>query len=178
MGLRELFRAMADFFIREKMAFAVIGAFGLQAFGYVRATRDIDFITRREYREKIIRHLESLGFDTIQKTDAFSNHVHPLGNARIDLMYVEHSTADTIFSSVQKAVFFENTELPVVSPEHLIALKLFAAHNEPKRKLRELSDIQDILRRVTVDRTVVKKCFETYGFKEKYEEIASEDTQG
>ncbi|HEX7510705.1 MAG TPA: nucleotidyl transferase AbiEii/AbiGii toxin family protein, partial [Chitinivibrionales bacterium] len=118
------------------------------------------------------------GFDTIQKTDAFSNHVHPLGNARIDLMYVENSTADTIFSSVQKAAIFENTELPVVSPEHLIALKLFAAHNEPKRKLRELSDIQEILRRVTVDRTVVRKYFETYGFKENYEEIASEDTQG
>ncbi|MDD5673309.1 MAG: hypothetical protein PHC61_04045, partial [Chitinivibrionales bacterium] len=119
MGLRELFQAMADFFKRQNMDFAVIGAFGLHALGYTRATRDIDFITRFKYQKKIITYLLSLGFETTQQTSAFSNHVHPVGDTRVDIMYVEGATADEIFSATKKALLFDKTELPVVSPEHL-----------------------------------------------------------
>jgi hypothetical protein len=175
MGLRELFRSMIDFFNRERMDFAVIGAFGLQAFGYVRATRDIDFLTRIEHQEKIVKYLSSLGFETLQRTDAFSNHLHPIGDARVDIMYVEGATADKMLSSAKKALLFGNYEVPVVSPEHLIALKLFAAHNDPQRKYREFSDIQEILRRVMVDKKVVKEYFIRYGFEEIHEEITGED---
>jgi hypothetical protein len=175
MGLRELFQSMVEFMNRQRMDYAVIGAFSLYAFGYVRATRDIDFITRMENQEKIVRFLASLGFETIQKTSAFSNHVHPLGNARVDIMYVENDTADKIFSSAKKTLLFEKIELPVVSPEHLIALKLFAAHSDPSRKFREFSDIQEVMRRTSVDRSVVRDYFKKYGFEEMYEEIAGKD---
>jgi predicted nucleotidyltransferase len=175
MGLRELFHTMVVFFSRERMDFALIGAFSLHAFGYTRATRDIDFITRIENQEKIVRYLTSLGFETIQRTTAFSNHRHPIGDSRIDFMYVDGDTAEKIFSSVQKGMVFENIELPVVSPEHLIALKLFAAHNDGERKYRELADIHEIMRRVNVDRTAVRGYFRKYGFEENYEEIAGKD---
>jgi predicted nucleotidyltransferase len=175
MGLRELFHTMVVFFSRERMEFALIGAFGLHAFGYTRATRDIDFITRIENQEKIVRHMTSLGFETLQRTTAFSNHRHPVGGSRIDFMYVEGTTADRIFSSAQKSLIFENMELPVVSPEHLIALKLFAAHNDHERKYRELADIHEIIRRVKVDRDAIREYFRKYGFEENYEEIAGKD---
>jgi hypothetical protein len=45
---------------------------------------------------------------------------------------------------------------PVTSPEHLIALKLFAALNDPERKFKELSDIEELLRVAVVDNTLVK----------------------
>jgi hypothetical protein len=175
MGLREIFEAMVDFFNRERMEYAVIGAFSLHAFGYVRATRDIDFITRLAYQKSIVKFLVSLGFETLQRTDAFSNHVHPVGNARIDIMYVENETAEKIFSSTQRSLLFEKLELPVVSPEHLIALKLFAAHSDSSRKFREFSDIQEVMKRTRVDRTVVRNYFKKYGFEDMYEEIAGKD---
>ena len=176
MGLRELFQSMVDFFNRERMEFAVIGAFGLQAIGYVRATRDIDFLTRIEYQEKIVRHLSSLGFDTVHRTTAFTNHVHPVGNTRIDVMYVEGATADTMLSSTEKAQLLGSSTVPVVSPEHLIALKLFAAHNDAQRKFREFADIQQIMRRVNVDTSVVREYFKKYGFEDFYGEISGDET--
>jgi len=88
------------------------------------------------YQKSIVKFLMSLGFETLQRTDAFSNHVHPVGNARIDIMYVENETAEKIFSSTQRSLLFEKLELPVVSPEHLIALKLFATHSDSSRKFR------------------------------------------
>lgn len=171
MGLRELFKLMLDYFSRERMEYAVIGAFSLQAFGYVRATRDIDFLTRSGYQQKIETYLLSLGFDTIQKTTAFSNHVHPLGDARIDFMYVDGVTADTLLSSAVKMVVLGSNTVPVVSPEHLIALKLFAAHNEARRKYREFSDIQELVRRVPVKPDEVKKYFDKYDFTDLFEEL-------
>lgn len=36
---------LADFFEREKLPYAVIGAFGLHAYGLTRATGDVDFVT-------------------------------------------------------------------------------------------------------------------------------------
>jgi len=156
------------------MEYAIIGAFSLHAYGYVRATRDIDFITRIENKEKIVCYLLSLGFDTIQSTSAFSNHVHPAGNARVDIMYVEGTTADKILSSARKMPVFEHIKLPIVSPEHLIALKLFAAYNEPERKFREFSDIQELIRRVDIDKTIIREYFTKYGFGDLYEEITGQ----
>ena len=175
MGLREVFVSSADFFKRERMDFAVIGAFSLRAFGYTRATRDIDLITRTEHQEKIIAYLTSLGFETIQRTTAFTNHIHPVENTRIDIMYVEGVTADKIFTAVWKGLIIEELEFPVVSPEHLIALKLFAASNDPKRKFREFADIQQILQRVKTDKKAVREYFRKYGFEGDYEEIIQDD---
>jgi predicted nucleotidyltransferase len=175
MGLREIFRTMIDFFARERIKFALIGAFGLHAFGYTRATRDIDFITSIENQETIVRYLSSLGFETLQRTTAFSNHQHPVGGARVDIMYVEGATANRIFSSAKNGIVYDDIELPVVSPEHLIALKLFAAYNDHERKYRELADIHEIMRRVQVDRNAVRSYFKKYGFEENYEEVAGKE---
>jgi len=170
-GIKGIFTTMTGFFDRERMEFAVIGAFGLHAYGYTRATRDIDFITRLENQGRIIRFLDSLGFELLQKTSAFSNHLHPLGSIRIDMMYVDGKTADAIFADIRKVTLFEKNETPVVSPEHLIALKLFAAMNDPQRKYREFADVQEIARKVDVDKEKVHQYFVKYGFEGLYEEI-------
>ena len=58
MSQRDLFKALAEMFDREKAEYAVIGAFALYAYGYMRATRDIDFAVRIEFRERAINYLE------------------------------------------------------------------------------------------------------------------------
>lgn len=65
MGMKEVFGAMVDFFNRERMDFAVIGAFGLHAYGYSRTTRDIDFLARIKSQEKIVVFLDSIGFELL-----------------------------------------------------------------------------------------------------------------
>jgi hypothetical protein len=137
---------LIGFFAKEKIDFALIGAFALQAYGYVRATGDIDFILRGEDQESAVRFLESLGYETLYRSKGFSNHVHPLTVlGRIDFIYVEGETAEKIFSGTKPLMIFEGIAAPVVRPAHLIALKVFAMKNDPGRSFREMADIQQLM---------------------------------
>lgn len=174
MTLKEQFKILTEFFNRENLEYAVIGAFALYAYGYTRATRDVDFITRIEYQDKIIGYLESLGFETLNRSEGFSNHLHSVDIVRIDLVYVSGETADIVFGSTKKRHVFENFELPVVSPEHLVALKLFAIQNDHGRKYKEFADIKEILRLTNVNNDSIRKYFKKYNLEEYYDEIAGE----
>ena len=174
MSIREQFKLLMDFFNREQMDYAVIGAFALYAYGYTRATRDIDFITRSRFQGKIISYLDSQDFETLQRSEAFSNHLYPAGSIRIDLMYVDGNTAEILFRDARKIKIFENLQLPVVSPEHLIALKLFAVANDPQRKYKEFADIKELCKLTKINRLEIKKYFEKYNLEAYYEEIIRE----
>ena len=172
MDLKDIFESMTDFFKREKMDYGVIGAFALYAYGYVRATRDIDFITRIEHQNRIISFLESLGFETLLKSTAFSNHLHAIGAVKVDIMYVEGTTADDIFKSTKNRMIFKDFSVPVVSAEHLVAMKLFAIQNNSERKFKDFSDIKEILLHTTYNKSVVREYFKKYGQESYFEEIA------
>jgi hypothetical protein len=171
MTLKDRFKILTEFFDREHLDFAVIGAFALYAYGYTRATRDIDFITRFENQQKTVTYLESLGFETLHCSNGYSNHLHTTDGVRIDLVYVDGETADLIFKAAWTKSFFEDFELPVVSPEHLIALKLFAIRNDPDRKYRELADIKEIVRITNVDKAQIQEYFRKYSLEAYYHEI-------
>ena len=174
MTLKSQFKRLTEFFDRQHIDYAVIGAFALYAYGYTRATKDIDFITRFKYQSQIVEYLESLGFETLNRSEGFSNHLHSIDSARIDLVYVDGETADIIFKAIQKRSIIENSKLPVVSPEHLIALKLFAIQNDPDRKHKELADIKEILRITPVNKDLIREYFKKYGLEDYYGEIAEE----
>ncbi|HEX2957924.1 MAG TPA: hypothetical protein VHO70_13910 [Chitinispirillaceae bacterium] len=77
---KQLLSGISKVFKEENIEFAVIGSFGLHAYGYTRATNDIDFIVRLSSQPRIIEFFDSLGFEPLQITSAFSNHLHPLGS--------------------------------------------------------------------------------------------------
>lgn len=175
MKFKDVFALLTDFFHAHKVDYALIGAFALNAYGYMRATGDIDFILRREDRGKVIDHLESLGFETIHQSPGYSNHVHRLsGLGRIDFVYVAGRTADAIFADVRKIAVLGSRTVPVVKPEHLVALKVFAIKNDRSRRLRELADIAYILLLPDVDMEEIRKYFEKYGQSEAFYEIIGE----
>ena len=87
------------------------------------------------------------------------------------MMYIEGKTADEIFSSTAQKLLFTNVPVPVISVEHLIALKLFAAHSNPDRIFKELSDVKELLNRVDIKDFTVKKYFLKYGLEKYYDEI-------
>jgi hypothetical protein len=172
MDARRILETLAAFFDRERIEYAVIGAFALYGYGYVRATRDIDFLTGAQHQAKVVAFLESLGFETTHRSEVFTNHVHPVGAVRVDVMYVDGGTAGEVLSARREAVILKGTRLPVVSPEHLIALKLFAAHNDPRRRFRELGDIREVMARAGVDMETVRRYFVKYGQEEFFEDYA------
>ena len=156
------------------MDFAVIGAYALYSYGYVRATCDIDFLTELQAQKSVIAFLENLGFKTTHCSSAFSNHVHPVGSTRVDIMYVEGDTAREMFDAARNRLVFEDKEVPVVCPEHLIALKLFAAKNNPNRRLRDLADIKEIVARTELSGDTVRTLFQKYGLERYYSDATGE----
>jgi hypothetical protein len=58
---------------------------------------------------------------------------------------VEGETAGELFSGSKPIRIFEGLSVPVVRPEHLIALKIFAMKNDPERSFREMADIRQLL---------------------------------
>ncbi len=92
-------------------------------------------------------------------------------------MYVKGTTADEIFSSTENRLIFKDLELPVVSAEHLIAMKLFAVQNNPDRKYKDLGDIKEILKHSDCNKKLVKDYFEKYGQGSLYKEFAAQNDQ-
>jgi len=175
MSERELLKAMTDFFDREKMDYALIGAFALYGYGYARSTRDVDFLTHSDNQDRAIRFLAELGFETTNRTDTFSNHIHPLGHSRVDLMYVSGDTARQMFEATRKAVILDDVKLKVVSPEHLVALKLFAAKCNPDRLFKELADVKELVSRTNVDKSIVRQYFTKYELESYYGQLFGQD---
>ena len=175
MNLKGVLTNLIRFFAREKIDFALIGAFALKAYGYVRATQDVDFLVKGEAQEKIILFLETLGYETLYRSKGFSNHLHRLaGLGRIDFVYIEGETARMIFSGTKPLLVLEDLFIPVVRPEHLIALKVFAMKNDPKRSFREMADIQHLLELPGIDRDEVRGYFEKFGQLERFDELTRE----
>ncbi len=168
---------LLEFFQREKIDHAVIGAFALKAYGYLRATQDIDFAVPSEAQEKIIRHLEDIGYETIYRSRGFSNHWHALrGLGRIDFIYVEGETANQLFAESRPLLELEGYLLPVVKVEHLIALKVFAMKNDPERVFQEMADLQHLLRVPEIDLSEVRGYFERYGQQDKFKQLTGKGT--
>jgi len=171
-NLKAILQNLLEFFERQEIDHALIGAFALKAYGYLRATRDVDFLVQVKDQDKIVLHLESLGYETLYRSRGFSNHVHALPSlARIDFVYVEGGTAETILSEAMPLLVLEGVSLPVVKAEHLIALKVFAMKNDPERTLREMADLQQLLRLPGIDHDEVRQYFERYGQLERYQEL-------
>lgn len=176
MNIKTIFRTLTDFFKKEEIDYALVGAFALKAYGYLRATQDVDFLVRSNHQNKIIAYLESLGYETIYRSAGYSNHVHPLANlGRIDFIYVEEETANTIFSETKPLLLLDDISVPVVRPEHLIALKVFAMKNDPDRSLREMADLQYLLKLPGLDSEEIQGYFEKYGQTEKYFELTKKE---
>jgi predicted nucleotidyltransferase len=171
MSLKNILEALAEFFNTNKIDYGIIGAFALFSYGYVRATKDIDFITRVKNKSKVIDYLESLGFETTFSSKAFSNHLHPVGSTRVDIMYVEGITAEMIFKKIEKRLVLKELKLPVVHPEHMVAMKLFAIQNNPDRKFKDLADIKEIVKHTNCNKKTLHEYFKKYGQEFYFHEI-------
>ena len=172
MNFKNILQLLANHFKQEKIDYALIGAFALKAYGYVRATQDVDFLVRNKHQHKIIPYLESLGYETIYSSAGYSNHVHPVSKlGRIDFVYVKGQTAKNVFKETRRLFVLGDLSLPVISPEHLIALKVFAMKNDPDRIFREMADIKHILSLPGIDMEEIEKYFKKYGQLERYYEL-------
>ena len=172
MDFPRILRRLSTFFGQENCRYALIGGFGLHAYGLSRATADLDFAIEATCQDRLIAFLEDLGYETLHRSSGYSNHTHPeAAMGRIDFVYVDAGTAAVLFGHAQKQLVFADLAVPVPRPEHLIAMKLAAMKNDETRTFQELADLQYLIGLPDLDHALIQGFFKKYGFLEYYEEL-------
>lgn len=171
MDFRRVIETLADFFEREELPYAVIGAFGLHAYGLTRATTGVDFVTEASAQPRLVRFLEKLGYETLYVSPGYSNHLHPDAElGRVDLVYVSGETSRRLFSDT-RSLSIAGRVLPVPRPENLAAMKVHAMRNDPERRHQELADIRFLMGLPNVDREEIRAYFVAVGIGELFDEL-------
>jgi hypothetical protein len=162
---------VGGFLDREGVPFALVGALALHSYGYSRATNDVDLLVGADAQRSLIAFLEDRGFETLHRSDGYSNHLHPdpaLG--RLDVVYVDRATRDKIFAGARRASLGGRTML-VPGPEHLAAMKVHAMSNDPSRVFQDMADIQFLMKLPGVDREEIRRYFQDAGLMERFHEL-------
>jgi hypothetical protein len=143
----------------------------LHTYGCSRATNDVDLLVGREAQDRLIAFLERRGFETLHRSDGYSNHLHvDLALGRLDVIYVDEDTHSKIFAEA-RLVPLAGTSVMVPKPEHLAAMKIHAMKNDPSRVFQEMADIQFLMGLPGVDRGQIRKYFEESGQSERFDEL-------
>lgn len=86
------------------------------------------------------------------------------------MIYVYGATAEQVFAgSVRRSLV--GVEMPVVRPEHLIAMKVRAMKNSAIRVLIDAPDIAFLLSLPGLDRDRVREYFSEHGLLKIYDEL-------
>ena len=116
--------------------------------------------------------LESLGYETLHRSEGYSNHLHALPDlGRVDVVYADEETSRILFGAGGAVLRLGGREVRVPRPEHLAAMKVHAMRNDPSRTLQEMADIRFLLGLPGVDREEIRGYFERAGLVERYHEI-------
>ncbi len=143
-----------------------------ERFGF---TLDLDLVTESAAQDELVEYLESMGYETLHRSPGYSNHLSSnpvLG--RIDFVYVAGDTAERIFTAARSLPGPGGVPVPVVSPEHLAAMKVLAMANDPTREAQDLADLRYLLRLPGIDREFVRQSFARHGRLSAYARLVEE----
>jgi len=163
---------IAGYLEKNEYRYGVIGGVGLAALGMPRTTFDLDFVVESRAQEDIVRFLVARGYETMHRSSGYSNHKHPDAEfGAVDFVYVRGETVRLLFESVRLVAGPSGYRMPVPHPEHLIAMKVLAMKNDPKRVFREMEDVRFLMENEEVDRDNVRQYFEKHGLLKRFHEL-------
>jgi len=139
------------------------------AWGSVRTTHDLDLVVDAVERARLTASLVDAGFEVLNDVQGFTNLLHrdrELGH--LDLLWVEGTTSERLFARTAEMTGPDGLPIRVLSPEHLVAMKVRAIQNRATRVLRDGPDIHYLLALPGIDENEVRGYFEKAGLAELY----------
>ncbi len=149
--------------------YMIIGGFAASYWGTPRFTADVDFVIESKSFEKASRVASELGYSLafLHPKQSFAHFVKTDQKGfRIDFMLVNENTWQTLFEELRLADLGGQQPYPIVSPLHLIAMKLHAAKQIDRTdSYKDLNDIAEILisQNITIDDLEISDILEKHG---------------
>ena len=126
--------------------YMIIGGVAVNAHGVLRATHDLDLMVRAEDSEALDDVLDVLGYKATDRRPDLAHYVRPDGT-RLDVLYSRRPITAKLLEHPDTAKY-SNLEIPIVSIEGLIGLKVQSFTDDPRR----LRDLEDIMRLMQTNR--------------------------
>jgi len=172
MEFKKVFTAILLELEKCEIPYTIIGAMALGFWGIQRATIDIDFLVKAADREKIVSLMKRFGYDHAVSgnfADQFSHVVKEMGF--VDFLYTNKEKG--IIETSRSFKGPDDTEVCVALPEDLIALKLDAVRNNPKREFQDWADIQAVVELLgdTLDWNKIREYCSILDMEAAYEKI-------
>ena len=172
MDFARIYGRVAEFLEARGFPLAVVGGWGLHAYGITRATFDLDLVTEAVAQAALVGFLEADGYETLHRSAFYSNHLHrDAEGGRLDLVYVDPDTSRKLFAACRPRLQLGSRRALVPAPEHLVAMKAQAIRNDPSRALQDLADVLALLRLPDVDLAQARGYFERAGLLEEWDEV-------
>ena len=163
---------------QQKIDFALIGGFALQATGFTRTTGDIDLVILSKDAQKIKGIMLKTGYELIHQSEDVLNFVgkkFELG--RVDFLLARRKyTLAMLERANEKSVLEGRFTIKVVRIEDLIGLKLQASANDSKRLRQDMADIEQLIRdnHSKLDMRLVKEYFQLFDREQDLQDIVKE----
>lgn len=163
--LEEVLSTLAD----EAVPAALIGGLALAAHRVVRATLDVDLLVASEAAPRLHQRLLAQAYECMHRSEDAANYVR--GPERLDLLYAHRPIARELLASAKVRSILGH-QVRVISIEGLIAFKLQAVGNDPRRT-QDLEDIRALIRanRDEVDTDELRRYFELFDRLDLYREF-------
>lgn len=143
------------------LVYMVVGGVAVNAHGVLRATVDLDLMIRVEDSDALDDVLKGLGYNALDRRADLAHYARPDG-ARLDVLYSRRQITATLLEHPDIARY-SNLEIPIVSVEGLIGLKVQSFSDDPRR-IRDLEDIMRLMKtnRDKLDMTEVTEYFDLF----------------
>lgn len=142
-----IFKFLIENLTREKIDFALMGGFAMQAAGVTRTTRDIDLLVLSEDSPKIREIMLAHRYELLYESDDvlnFTGKDFELG--RVDFLLAHRKyTLAMLKRAKEEPVLEGKFTIKVLSVEDQIGLKIQASSNNPKRLHQDMADIRMLL---------------------------------
>jgi len=154
--------------IDNQLEYLIIGGYAASYWGTPRFTADIDFAIERTQFPKVESIMASLSYvlDFKHPKGSFVHFSPSTGSDfRIDFVIVDSSTWKELYDKKSYADFGLEIKCPVVSPIHLIAMKLHSAKQPDRNEyLKDLADIIEVM----LAQNITFQTLESDGILTKY----------
>lgn len=173
MGLADFLRRLSRELKRAGVPFVLVGGFAVNAYGFSRATGDIDFLMVEDDFEKALPFLEAIGVKLLQRQHLYATLKHEAVLMKVDILFTDKKTMEEILKETKETTV-KGEKFLIPSLEHLIALKLHAAKQNPgRREFQDLRDMTELIHQNKMDVSTVqfRELCTKYGSKEIYIKI-------